>query len=120
MQAEKANERYVPKDETTIRQLAQKIYKNELFTSDHIAPERKARDLRLSFMPLAFLDEETEKWMSENDITFLYVDTTESSPILTHCINGYPVYGDVRMLDRTDHLKVINKYQEIFEAMEKI
>ena len=105
---------YIKKTDSEIKEIAKGIYTRSIFSSVHI---RDAKDIRIVFIVLTFMDSEHSEELKKIDIGMVYEYMSEALP---RCINGMPMFMSARMLDMGDAKKVMEKYREIKEAMEKI
>ncbi len=97
--------------EEEIKELANDIYKGNVFTDRHI---QKPEDLSTVFMPLIFLEEKDIDDLKKNPPGMVYEYMTEAGPRM---INGMPTFWSVRMISQEDTKKVLEKYTKIVDAV---
>lgn len=104
---------YIQKENSELKQLAQDIYDQKVFTSAHV---RVNKDLPMIFMPIAlgaFKDWEKDDMQ---DIGVIYEFYSEAGP---RGVNGYPCFTSFKILDKFDTDKMWDyhaKYHMLKEA----
>jgi len=107
---------YKTKTDKEIKELAMSFYKGEIFI-DRQVPEGEINLLGSIFMPLFFAGESLIKWIEDNEIDMLYANLSDAMP---RCINGYPMFSSINMLDKNDTVRFMEKYNQIVDAMENV
>lgn len=81
-----------------LKQLAVDIIDEKFFSTIGM-PEHDFHLLSMIFMPLALMDEETANGIGEKDPVAFYADMSKR---LQRSINGYPIFGEVGMILRSE------------------
>lgn len=105
---------YLEKTDAEIRDLALRVYRREVFTSD-LVRDRDQDHMVAIFAPLAFLTEEQISQIGSNNPSMIYADMNTAQ---TYSINGYPVFSSFSYLSKDDHLRFIKAYCEILNSLE--
>jgi len=105
---------YVSMTDEAVQTLALRIFKHEVFTSDHVA-DHDQNLLQSIFLCLPFMDKETIKEMQTNNIQMLWA---EMSSALSRSINGYPIFTSMGMADESDRKRIWEKYERIKKLIE--
>lgn len=92
---------------------AKRVYRREVFLSDMVLPEHISL-LGVVFMPLALLDEEGRKDLSERDVTCIYGDMKDAG---ISSISGYPIFSAFGTLTREEHAMAIAEYRNLLELL---
>lgn len=103
---------YQHKSDEVIREIAQGMYRGEIFTSMQISGNTS---LEMVFMPLIFMNEMQLRDIQESNIVHFFAYMSEAMP---RSINGNPIFSSCYMLNQTDTNKVIEKYNSLKEAVE--
>lgn len=100
------------KSDTELKEIANGIISNEIFTSNHLIQMVKdPEDYILEvFIPLQFTDEEILSKMEYYDISLFYEYLENQSGTLP---NGYPIFSTVQFLTIKEHHKVNSYVKEL-------
>lgn len=101
-------------DDKAIKDLALKIYRNEVFTSMQVH-EGHMELLSMIFMPLMLVEDEHYLYLRKENISHVYAYTKDCMPRM---INGYPQFHTCYFLTDEEADKVIQKHSEIVSVME--
>lgn len=105
---------YVPKTDAEIRQLAEDLYRDMIFTDRHIAG-RDPHMAKSVFMPLFFLEEKDIESLKEAKIGLFYEYYKAAGPM---SVNGYPTFFSVQMLSESDTKRLFEAHEKIKSAVE--
>lgn len=105
---------YVSKTDAEIKDLAIRLYKGEIFTSNHINNPSLIPQI---FMVLPFMNGFSKKMLILNDAYLFYEEMSQAGPA---SLNGYPCFFSMRYLDRNDANRLFDKYDEIVKVMENV
>lgn len=105
---------YKSKSDEQIKDLAIKLYKNEIFTSMQV-PEHSTYLLPSIFMPLMFMDDVTKKILLINEAYCFYADIADSAP---RTINGFPMFFSMLYLNKDDTYRLIEKFNDIKDVLD--
>lgn len=94
-----------------IDELAKRIYRGEVFTSDQL---KNPGLLGMVFLPLAFMGEEAKAKMAEEKPAMFWAPMSAAFP---RSINGYPMFGEVHLVNEEDRQKVWARVKEIEELL---
>jgi hypothetical protein len=101
-----------------LKKIAEDLLAGRIFTDRHIPEHTKAH---MVFMPLTFMNEDQAKQFQQgiNDerIYMLYEYMENAGP---RTINGMPIFMSYRVLNREQTEKVLEYYNKIKEAIDKI
>lgn len=100
-------------DEET-KNLADDLYKGLIFTDRHV---KNPQDVQRVFIPLVLLNQEQIEEIKTNPPGLIYEYMDRAGPM---AINGMPMFLSLRMLNQEDAKKVLQKYNQIKEAIEKV
>ena len=103
-------------EDKELKQLAKDLYSGMIFTSLHIR-KHDIQFLSSIFMPLLFINEETEKKYREMPIGMFYEYYDKAGP---RTLNGYPIFFSVNALSVENTNKVQKYYEKVKEAMDTI
>jgi hypothetical protein len=95
-------------------ELANGIFRNEIFTDRHIS-EHDTALLPNIFMPLIFMDEGQLFYLKQAGMIYAYMDTS-----LEMGINGYPIFGSLGLLNKDDAQFVWETYNKINQAVNSV
>lgn len=97
-----------------LRDLALRAYGGNIFTDRHIQgnEEQVSRDLKMIFMPLAFMDQDALDEFKSMKPAMLYCPISEAAP---RSANGYPIFFTMYWLDEED-LPIYNDFLQQLEA----
>lgn len=105
---------YKPLTDEEIKKLANDMYKGLIFSDRHI---QNPDDMSRVFMPLVLLEKEQTEELKVNDPGMIYEYIDKAGPM---AINGMPMFCSFRFLSQEDAKKVMEKYLQIKDAIEKI
>ncbi len=105
---------YKPMAEEEIKKLSDDMYRGLVFTDRHI---QDPNDVSRVFMPLALLEKEQIEELKVKDPGMIYEYIDKAGP---RSINGMPMFFSFRFLSQEDAKKVMEKYLQIKEAIEKL
>lgn len=97
-----------------IKKLADDMYKGLVFTDRHM---QNPDDISGVFMPLALLEKEQMEELKVEDPGMIYEYMDKAGPM---SINGMPMFCSFRFLSQEDAKKVMGKYLQIKDAIEKV
>ena len=100
--------------EEEIKKLADDMYRGLVFTDRHI---QNPDDISRVFIPLALLEKEQIEELKVESPGMIYEYMDQAGPM---AINGMPMFCSFRFLSQEDAKKVMGKYLQIKEAIEKI
>lgn len=100
--------------EEEIKKLADDMYRGLIFTDRHV---QNHDDVPRVFMPLALLEKEQIEELKAGDPGMIYEYMDKAGPM---SINGMPMFWSFRFLNQEDAKKVMEKYLQIKEAIEKV
>ncbi len=109
--------KYEPKPDKDLKELAQRLYRGEIFCDRNIQPEDRPRMLSSVFMVLALAEPKFIKEMQDANIDFIYEEMSKAGPM---SVNGYPTFMSCQMLDKGDGQKVMDYYEKIRSAVEDV
>jgi len=105
---------YIQKTDSEIKEVANGIYKRSIFPSIFI---ENAKDISSVFMVLMLMDDKQSEEFKKINVGMVYEYMSEALP---RCINGMPIFMSMKILDKKDAKRVMDKYFEIKEVMEKV
>lgn len=97
-----------------VKKLADDMYRGLVFTDRHI---QNPGDISRVFMPLALLKKEQIEELKIEDPGMVYEYMDKAGPM---AIDGMPMFCSFRFLSQEDAKKVIEKYLQIKEVIEKV
>lgn len=100
--------------EEEIKKLADDMYRGLVFTDRHI---QNHDDVSRVFIPLALLEKEQIEKLKVEDPGMIYEYMDKAGPM---AIDGMPMFWSFRFLNQEDAKKVMEKYFQIKEAIEKV
>lgn len=100
------------KTDEELRQIAVDIYDGKIFTSQHLS-ESEQNLMPMVFMPLALMDRETFKSLSEVGMVYEYLD--KAGP---RSVNGCPSFFSMHTLTSDETVKV-NDFFESYGSMKQ-
>ena len=98
-----------------IKDLALKMYRNEIFTSLQVHSDEKM--LNMIFMPLIAIDEVGIQWLKLHNINHLYSFMSDCMP---RSINGYPCFHSMYTLTQDEAERLVKKHEQVVIAMETL
>jgi len=104
---------FKPMSDAEVFSLAERIYKNEVFTDRHV---RNPADLRMVFMVTMFMEPKLAKKMLPNT-GMIWAPMSDAAPA---GVNGYPCFFSASFVGKPDAKRVWAKYEEIKASMEKL
>ena len=105
---------YKPLTDEEIKKLADDMYKGLVFTDRHI---QNPDDVSRVFIPLVLLKKEQIEELNVDSPGLIYEYMNNAGPM---SINGMPMFCSFRFLSQEDAKKVMEKYLQIKNAIEKI
>lgn len=112
--AEEETEKYEPRSEEELKQIALDIHAGKIYTSQHL---KRAEDVRLVFMAAMLSGPEYPDWLEGNNIAVFYEHMENASP---RSVNGCPMFLGHKHLSRDEWTTVLDKLKKIEEALEEI
>jgi len=94
-----------------LKQLAVDIIEGKFFSTIGM-PESDFDLLAMIFMPLALMDEETVNRIEERDPVIFYADMSKR---LSRSISGYPIFGEVGFIFRSELEKFATFYDQYLD-----
>lgn len=101
-------------DDKELMELAEQVYRGEVFTSWQIPDNQLEKMLPLIFMPMIFANKQTLKKM--NPYVF-YAYMKDAAP---RTINGFPMFLSMAYLEEGEGKKLWDYLQKIRKAMETV
>ncbi len=105
---------YKPLTDEEVKKLADDMYRGLVFTDRHI---QNPDDISRVFMPLALLKQEQIEELKVDSPGLIYEYMDKAGHM---SINGMPMFWSFRFLSQEDAKKVIEKYLQIKEVIEKV
>lgn len=105
---------YVPKTDAEIRQLAEDLYRDLIFTDRHINGGNTDM-IKSIFMPLFFLEEKDIESLKKAKIGLFFEYYKAAGPM---SVNGYPTFFSVQMLSESDTKRLFETHNKIKSAVE--
>ena len=99
-----------------IKRLAEDIYRNRVFTSNHINPNDMSL-IQTIFMPLAFMDEKTLEELMKDELGMFYEHMAQAGG---RAINGYPAFTSFHFVNKEDTKKVWEMVENMRKAVQQI
>lgn len=99
-----------------INALAKEIYRERVFTTDHVRPE-DMKMLPMIFMPLIFANKKLIEEMMQKEPEMIYEHLSEAGRL---SINGYPSFVSLHLVSREDAKRVREKVKQIKKAVEGV
>jgi len=106
---------YTKKTDEELKQIAKDVWAGKIFTDRHLKDSPAM--IPVIFMILVLLDKKQVKKMEQDNISLIYEYFDKAAP---RSINGYPTFFSMRMLDKEDAGRMIDFYNEVGKAMDKI
>jgi len=98
------------RSEQELKRIAHDIYTGKVFCNRQVDPCM----LGSVFMVWALLNPLEKKEMLDRGMSMMYANMSAAMP---RQINGYPVFGEMSILNKHDDLRVYKHYKDIQEAM---
>jgi hypothetical protein len=116
---ERTPEDIVIKDLTDdeIKELAMRMFRGEVFTSDMIDPNEFHQVVHMIFMPMIFMGHEHIEQCKAQEVTMFWANMADAGP---RSINGYPIFMSCSFVKKQDHQRVIDKYRQIQDTMKAL
>lgn len=105
---------YVQKPDAELKQLAQDIYDQKVFTSAHVS-RGEQYNIAMIFMPIALGAFKGYTQEDLEDLGLMYEYYSEAMP---RGINGMPIFPSVRLLNKLD-LEKVNVYYIKYSELKK-
>ncbi len=105
---------FKPMTDHEIKKLAQDMYLGLVFTDRNIMNKD---DVPRVFMPLALMEEELAEELRKKSPGMLYEYLDKASPL---AMDGMPIFFSFKMVSSEDSKKVLEKYNNIIEAVAKV
>ena len=96
-----------------INALAEDIYMNRVFTSNHIR-QGDLNMLPVIFVPIIFADKKFIELMQKDAPGMIYEHLSEAGP---RSVNGYPTFFSFHIVSQEDAKKVWEKVEQIKKAV---
>ena len=96
-----------------INALAEDIYRDRVFTSDHLR-QGDLNMLPVIFVPLVFADKKMIEKMQKDAPGMIYEHFSEAGP---RSVNGYPTFFSFHIVSQEDAKKVWEKVEQIKKAV---
>jgi len=100
-----------------INALAEDIYRERIFTSNHIRQEDLENLLPSIFIPLVFAGKNGIEEIQKAAPGMIYEHLSEAGPI---SVNGYPIFFSFHLVSQEDAKKVWVKFEQIKKAVSEI
>lgn len=100
-----------------VKELAMRMYRGDVFTSDMINPVEFDQVLTMIFMPLIFMGKEHIEQCKAQEVTMFWAEMKDAGP---RAINGYPIFTSCSFVKKQDHQRVIDKYRQIQDTMKNL
>jgi hypothetical protein len=104
---------YEPKTDEEIKDIALGWMGGSIFTSHNLKPE----EMSMVFMVTMFLDDEGIEGMKTDNITLLYEDLAKALP---RGVNGKPMFMSAKMLNQSDHQRLLDTVKKLQEAIDAV
>jgi len=102
------------KTDDELKQIAEDIYRDKIFSQLHI---KRPEDVPTSFMVLRLVGPEIIDEIESGKIFFIYEYMDKAGP---RSINGMPVFGSFKYLNKDDTEKMLKYYNGICNAVQQI
>ena len=102
------------KSKQFLKELAQQVYRGEVFTSFQI---HDPNDIPSVFMPLMLMSPDMGQGMHQDKPCMFYADMKDRFP---SGINGYPCFGSVAYLNREEAEIFDDYYKKIEKAINEV
>ena len=102
------------KSKQFLKELAQQVYRGEVFTSFQI---QNPNDISSVFMPLMLMSPDMGQSMHQDKPCMFYASMKDALP---RGINGYPMFGSVAYLTREDAEIFDDYYKKIEKAIDEV
>ena len=103
-----------PMTDDEIKKLAEDMYKGIVFTDRHL--ERR-EDIQSVFAVLNLMDEKQIDILRKNSPGMIYEYMDKAGPV---AVNGRPIFFSFKMASVEDAKKIIERYNNIIEAVAKV
>ena len=103
-----------PMTDDEIKKLAEDMYKGIVFTDRHL--ERR-EDIQSVFAVLNLMDEKQIDILRKNAPGMIYEYMDKAGPV---AVNGMPIFFSFKMASVEDAKKIIERYNNIIEAVAKV
>lgn len=97
-----------------IKQLAEDMYKGIVFTDRHI---QRGEDIQSVFAVLALMEQKQIDILRKNPPGMIYEYMDRAGPM---AVNGMPIFFSFKMASVDDAKKIIERYNNIREAVAKV
>ena len=97
-----------------LKELAQEVYRGEVFTSFQIS---NPHDIGMVFMPLMLMSPDMTQGMYQDKPYMYYSYMKDAFPT---GVNGYPCFGSVAHLNKKESDKFLHYYKKIEEIVDEI
>ncbi len=104
-------QRYKPKSKEELRQIAEDIVSDKIFTNLHVTGEEKYRQIKSVFLPIIFTSSDQLRSWDIDEITMIYEYMRKSIP--SKIKGSYPTFFSMNILDNRDTNKVLEHVAEI-------
>ena len=110
----KSRKKRPSKPKEFLKELAQQVYRGEVFTSFQI---QNPNDISSVFMPLMLMSPDMGQSMHQDKPCMFYADMKDRFPT---GINGYPCFGSVAYLTREEAETFDDYYKKIEKAINEV
>jgi hypothetical protein len=104
-----------PKTDEELKQLAQDILMDKVFTDRHLRNDNP-QTFALVFMPFAMANAEQLEAMKKEDIGMVYEYLSEAGP---RSINGLPTFFSCKRITKAETDKVFEYYEKFKKALDQ-
>ena len=107
---------YPALSEDAVKNLAERILKNEIFTDHQVRDQDLVPSI---FMPLAFMGDDPEMCgaLKKNPPGMIYAEMKDAAP---RSINGYPMFFSCSFLSQEDTERVHAKWKAMRDALDSV
>ena len=110
----KSRKKRPSKPKKFLKELAQQVYRGEVFTSFQI---QNPNDISSVFMPLMLMSPDMGQSMHQDKPCMFYASMKDALP---RGINGYPMFGSVAYLTREEAEIFDDYYKKIEKAIDEV
>ncbi len=105
------------KSEQELFEIAEGIYRGEIFTDRQIPPSDYVILCPSIFMSLSFIKPEDAQKLSDKKVNMVYAYMKDAAP---RSMNGYPMFLSAHFLNEDESKIVVEKHKQIIESMKKL
>jgi len=110
-QKKERRERYKQKTDEELKQLAQEMYRGEIFCDRQVS---RPEDIEMVFIPIALMDNKDRARLRRLKVNFVYEYMSKAGP---RSINGNPIFMSARFLTEPETKKLFQFYKTISETV---